>query len=264
MVGCAWPALRGFCSVGDPPNIGKLASSRTTRSAIICRIDEGAHHAIHRKESGGRLLPSGVVAVAGTFAGHQAVKLFVRRRKRAVQAPDQKPAEVEEHSPTVSGACTPQSQAPSAQVSPGLKAITPLSHSQNASNNGSPMMQPQTPNLYPTLSISSSITSLEPLGQGHRLSGQMGDSLSMSNCYTPNHQMAQGASNQASAGGSSRRFDSLSSTHSLESLTNSVSSLRFPTHAQHYDPNDWEDIEIGKGLALYNSMEIDRLRGCKR
>jgi hypothetical protein len=127
-------------------------------------------------------------------------------------------------------------------VSPGLKAITPLSHSHNASNNGSPMTQPQTPNLYPTLSISSSIVSLEPLSQGHRLSGQMGDSLAMSNYYTPNHQMSHGASAEASAS-ASRRYDSVSSTHSLESLTNSVSSLRFPTHARDYDPNAWEDIE---------------------
>lgn len=126
------------------------------------------------------------------------------------------------------------------------------------------MTQPQTPNLYPTLSISSSITSLEPLGQGHRLSGQMGDSLSMSNHYTAHHQISVGSSAQDSAAATSRRYDSLSSTHSLDSLTNSVSSLRFPTHAQEYDPNEWEDIEIGKGLALYNSMEIDRLRGCKR
>lgn len=232
--------------------------------AEIRRIDEGAHYAIHRKESGGRLLPAGVVAVVGTFAGHQAIKLFVRRRKRGTQPSEPKSAEVEEHSPTVSGACTPQSKALSAQVSPGLKAITPLTQSQNPSNHGSPMTQPQTPNLYPTLSISSSITSLEPLGQGHRLSGQMGDSLSMSNHYSAHHQMSNGASAQDSAAATSRRYDSLSSTHSLDSLTNSVSSLRFPTHAQEYDPNEWEDIEVGKGLALYNSMEIDRLRGCKR
>jgi glutamate 5-kinase len=26
----------------------------------------------------------------------------------------------------------------------------------------------------------------------------------------------------------------------------------------------WEEVAIGKGLALYNSVEIDRLRGVKR
>lgn len=132
------------------------------------------------------------------------------------------------------------------------------------------MTQPQTPNLYPTLSISSSIASLETLGQGqgqgHRVFGAIGDSLAMSSSHTPNSQTyMQGNSNQDSdVSGMPRRFDSLSSIHSdLESLTHSVSSLRFPARRE-YDMDKWEDVEIGKGLALYNSMEIDRLRGCKR
>ncbi|KAI5452257.1 Glutamate 5-kinase [Naganishia albida] len=230
-------------------------------------IDEGAHHAIHRRESGGRLLPSGVLAVLGTFASHQAVKLFVRRRKRGTRSDERKPAQVEQGTASASGACTPQSVAPSAQASPGIKPTTPAMTSQNPSHNGSPMTQPQTPNLYPTLSISSSIASLETLGQGqgHRVLGAMGDSLAMSSAHTPNSQTyAAGNSNRGSvASDMPRRFDSLSSTHSdLESLTQSVSSLRFPTHRE-YDMDEWEDVEIGKGLALYNSMEIDRLRGCK-
>jgi glutamate 5-kinase len=130
------------------------------------------------------------------------------------------------------------------------------------------MTQPQTPNLYPTLSISSSIASLETLGQGqgHRVFGAIGDSLTMSSAHTPNSAThVPGNSNRGSvASDMPRRFDSLSSTQSdLESLTQSVSSLRFPTHRE-YDMDEWEDVEIGKGLALYNSMEIDRLRGCKR
>lgn len=237
---------------------------------IVYSIDEGAHHAIHRRESGGRLLPSGVVAVVGAFASHQAVKLFVRRRKRGTRPDDSKFPQSEQSTASPSGACTPQSVAPSAQASPGIKPTTPAMTSQNPSNNGSPMTQPHTPNLYPTLSISSSIASLETLGQGqgqgHRVFGAIGDPLAMSSAQTPNSQThIQGNSNQGSvASGMPRRFDSLSSTHSdLESLTHSVSSLRFPTHRE-YDMDEWEDVEIGKGLALYNSMEIDRLRGCKR
>lgn len=211
----------------------------------------------------------------GAFAGHQAVKLFVRRRKRGTKSDDKKSPQIEQGPTVTSGASTPLSVIPSAQASPGAKPITPAVNSQNPSANGSPMTQPQTPNLYPTLSISSSIVSLEPLGQGqgqgYRVFGTMGDSLAMSNSNTPNSQTyAHGNSTRSSvASGMPRRFDSLSSTHSestLESLTNSVSSLRFPTHAQtrEYDMDEWEDVEIGKGLALYNSMEIDRLRGCKR
>ncbi|KAJ9110479.1 hypothetical protein QFC19_001605 [Naganishia cerealis] len=232
-------------------------------------IDEGAHHAIHRKESGGRLLPAGVVAVQGTFAGHQAVKLFVRRRKRKASLSDHRELATGANPASNSGASTPQSIAPSAQVSPGLKPTTPVLYSQNPSTNGSPMTQPQTPNLYPTLSISSSVISLEPLNQGgqHRFPGTMGESLNMSSSVTPNAQISAYGSRSSFASGLPRRFDSVSTTHSestLESLTNSVSSLRFPSSAREYDMTEWEDVEIGKGLALYNSMEIDRLKGCKR
>ncbi|KAJ9119690.1 hypothetical protein QFC22_003400 [Naganishia vaughanmartiniae] len=229
-------------------------------------IDEGAHHAIHRRESGGRLLPSGVVAVIGTFAGHQAVKVFVRRRKRRTSLPEQRGPEAKTNLGSGSGASTPQSMAPSAQVSPGLKPTTPVLHSQNPSAHGSPMTQPQTPNLYPTLSISSSIVSIEPLSQGHRIPGTIGESLNMSSAsITPNTQF-NANSNRSSVSGVPRRFDSGSTADSdtLESLTNSISSLRFPSSARVYDMDQWEDVEIGKGLALYNSMEIDRLKGCKR
>lgn len=204
----------------------------------------------------------------GTFAGHQAVKVLVRRRKRRTSLPDAREPEIQTNaaSGSGSGASTPQSMAPSAQVSPGIKPTTPVIYSQNPSTNGSPMTQPQTPNLYPTLSISSSIVSIEPLSQGHRTPGTIGESLNMSSTsITPNGQLIAN-SNRSSLSGVPRRFDSGSTADSatLESLTNSVSSLRFPSSARVYDMNEWEDVEIGKGLALYNSMEIDRLRGCKR
>ena len=30
------------------------------------------------------------------------------------------------------------------------------------------------------------------------------------------------------------------------------------------DQTEWEEVEIGKGLAQYNSVEIDRIKGMKR
>lgn len=30
------------------------------------------------------------------------------------------------------------------------------------------------------------------------------------------------------------------------------------------DVDEWEELEIGKGLAQYNSVEIDRIKGMKR
>ncbi|KZT51772.1 glutamate 5-kinase [Calocera cornea HHB12733] len=49
-------------------------------SAGTIVVDEGAHRALSRRESGGRLLPAGVLAVQGTFAQQQAVTIVVRRR----------------------------------------------------------------------------------------------------------------------------------------------------------------------------------------
>ncbi|WFD31342.1 glutamate 5-kinase [Malassezia sp. CBS 17886] len=44
-------------------------------------IDEGAYERISQKESGGRLLPAGVVGVEGNWERLQAVRLLVRRRR---------------------------------------------------------------------------------------------------------------------------------------------------------------------------------------
>jgi hypothetical protein len=49
---------------------------------LIIRVDEGAYRAITNKESGGRLLPAGVLRVEGVFASHQGVRLVVKRRRK--------------------------------------------------------------------------------------------------------------------------------------------------------------------------------------
>jgi glutamate 5-kinase len=30
------------------------------------------------------------------------------------------------------------------------------------------------------------------------------------------------------------------------------------------ETDEWEELEVGKGLAQYNSVEIDRIKGMKR
>ena len=39
-----------------------------------------------------------------------------------------------------------------------------------------------------------------------------------------------------------------------------------PTVKEREDPDGemWEEVEVGKGLAQYNSVEIDRIKGMKR
>ena len=97
-------------------------------------IDAGAHLVLSRRDSGGRLLPAGVVDVRGGFASGQAVRICVRRRKRvdgdALDALPDRAAD--EHMTYV---------------------------------DGSPMTQPGTPALLPAVSMSSSIASLEPLSR---------------------------------------------------------------------------------------------------
>ncbi|KDN48895.1 glutamate 5-kinase [Tilletiaria anomala UBC 951] len=47
-------------------------------------MDEGAYRAITRADSGGRLLPAGVIGVAGNWERMQAVRLVVRRKRKVV------------------------------------------------------------------------------------------------------------------------------------------------------------------------------------
>jgi glutamate 5-kinase len=137
------------------------------------RIDEGALRAIKRRESGGRLLPAGVVRIEGIFASHQAVRLVVRRR---IKFQDNDTDHTDVSRPT-----------------------TPNSSRQKRFEGDH--TGPITPNILPAMSMSSSIISLDPLSRS-----------------SPKMMEEEG----------------------------------------------WEEVEVGKGLAQYNSVEIDRIKGMKR
>ncbi|KAG8931109.1 hypothetical protein FRC03_002831 [Tulasnella sp. 419] len=57
----------------------KLWTSHTLTPSGSVVIDAGAHHVLARRESGGRLLPVGVLGVIGTFASGQAVRICVMK-----------------------------------------------------------------------------------------------------------------------------------------------------------------------------------------
>ncbi|EIW85620.1 glutamate 5-kinase [Coniophora puteana RWD-64-598 SS2] len=57
----------------------KAWTSHTLYPAGAVVIDRGAHTVLARRESGGRLLPAGVLGVRGSFASGQAVRVLVRR-----------------------------------------------------------------------------------------------------------------------------------------------------------------------------------------
>jgi len=67
----------------------KAWTSHTLHPSGSVIIDAGAHQVLSRRESGGRLLPAGVLGVRGAFASGQAVRILVRRDKRGDgQTPD--------------------------------------------------------------------------------------------------------------------------------------------------------------------------------
>lgn len=90
-------------------------------------IDAGAHAVLSRRESGGRLLPVGVVGVEGAFAAGQAVRIVVRRREGEHEG-----------------------------VNVAVSSTTRRSTADSIS-------EPPTPIIQAAASMSSSIVSLEPL-----------------------------------------------------------------------------------------------------
>jgi len=68
----------------NPMRDMKSWTSHTLFPAGTVIIDTGAHVVLSRKESGGRLLPVGVIGVKGSFASHQAVKICVRAKPDSV------------------------------------------------------------------------------------------------------------------------------------------------------------------------------------
>lgn len=168
-----------------------------------------------RRESGGRLLPAGVIRVEGVFASHQAVRLIVRRKRRSV---------LTSHVET-------DSHPPSPKLNPNSSSTTGSTVSflslQATTSESSITTYPTTPSIQPALSLSSSIASLDPLNR---------------------------SSNPASPG--------LQHQHAT-TMTTSGADLGVISEGVSV-ALDWEEVEIGKGLAQYNSSEIDRVKGMKR
>ncbi|RDB19374.1 putative glutamate 5-kinase [Hypsizygus marmoreus] len=150
-------------------------------------IDAGAHHVLSRRESGGRLLAAGVVGVIGAFASGQAVRIVIRRQ--------------------------PEGSTSSEDIETAVKVA--------AYADGEATTRPTTPTLGAASSLSSSVTSLEPLSRS--------------------------TSSTALA-------ESVSTTKTLQSPSEDDVVL------VERDV-DLDVIEVGRGLANYNSAQISRVKG---
>jgi glutamate 5-kinase len=203
---------------------------------IESRIDAGALRAITRKESGGRLLPAGVVRVEGVFASHQAVRLVVRRRRKIVERTLKSASSARSSSNETS----PDPSSPSlagAQILHPIPRNRPIDLLSGAMTDI--IIQPDTPNLKPVMSLSSSIASLDPLSRSVPPSPALHaitERLAANNiCASP-----------------------------LAQELKTVPEAQVLRDRGEADGDEWEEAEIGKGLAQYNSVEIDRIKGMKR
>lgn len=68
-----------FTASPEPTRDLKAWTSHTLNPSGTVVISAGAHYALSKRESGGQLLAVGVVAVIGTFAAGQAVRICVRQ-----------------------------------------------------------------------------------------------------------------------------------------------------------------------------------------
>ncbi|KAI0078965.1 glutamate 5-kinase [Panus rudis PR-1116 ss-1] len=59
----------------------KAWTSHTLHPSGSVIIDQGAYQVLSKRESGGRLLPAGVIGVRGAFASGQAVRIMIRKRQ---------------------------------------------------------------------------------------------------------------------------------------------------------------------------------------
>lgn len=179
----------------NPMRDMKSWTSHTLFPAGSIVIDTGAHVVLSRKESGGRLLPVGVIGIKGSFASHQAVRICVRVKTDAAGAggtnrlEDDQEAAVREYAQGI----------PTGVL--GSSPATPTTGSRRASG--------------------SDLATLAGGGAYHSL-----------------------------------HFGNLSLPSAIEE-----------DKAAHGDPDpidSWRLVEVGRGLANYNSEQIDKVKRMNR
>ncbi|KIO25570.1 hypothetical protein M407DRAFT_208803 [Tulasnella calospora MUT 4182] len=198
-------------------------------------IDSGAHNVLSRRESGGRLLAVGVLAVQGTFAAGQAVRVVIRK-------PKVRPGSSVNSSSLVTVTEPEAAKIVITETTTKVEVTT----EEKASSASPPMVpEPDSPHLKPLRSHSSSMSSMDPLSR----------SASLRNIYETLGKPAE------EAGGGDKPEDD-SATVTLSSKFFTLEDISSPT--QQPDEGDaWETVEVGRGLANYNSADIAKVRGAK-
>ncbi|KAI0781493.1 glutamate 5-kinase [Trametes elegans] len=159
-------------------------------------IDSGAHHVLSKRESGGRLLAAGVLGVRGAFASGQAVRIAIRKRR---------PEDATE------------ARAGSDNAESGSPGDARTSYADGATTT-----TPNTPEINPAASLSSSISTLDQLSAGD---------------------------------------EDMTPSTTLKTLPEEDTVLIERSAGD--DAAEWELEEVGRGLANYNSAQIERVKGLR-
>lgn len=168
-------------------------------------IDEGAYRRISKHESGGRLLPAGVVAVKGNWERMQAVRLVVRR--------------------PITSQASPASEVAAVDVDPSVP---------RASSTSSPSSSmPPTPPVLDSLAHTPTLDPLSDLRRSFSARSSIDSTASATEVAAPIAASA-GTSSAGSATASSRPRS-----------------------------QEWAYHEVGRCLANYTSLEVERIKGVK-
>lgn len=204
-------------------------------------IDAGAHAVLSRRESGGRLLAVGVVGVVGTFAPGQAVRILVRRH-----------LEPNDHHQLLG--LGHQQRGPMGGAGAALLAFKEVAGSQGASPD-----MPSSPDLMPaSASMIGSISTMDMLSRSASHGSLDTDAADVE--ATP---MVSKLTLEPEA--HDHNEDSVAQ-HSSRKATgeSSGSGRKTHVHADVKPDDEWIDIEVGRGLANYNSADIAKVMGMKR
>ncbi|KAI0823911.1 glutamate 5-kinase [Trametes gibbosa] len=173
----------------------KSWTSHTLHPSGSVIIDSGAHHVLSKRESGGRLLAAGVLGVRGAFASGQAVRILIQKH--------------------ISGEGT-ETAAGSDKTEGGSPTSVRSSYADGATTT-----EPNTPEINPAASLSSSISTIDQLST-------MEEEMTPSTTLKPLPE---------------------DDTVVIEAAEDSAAG--------------WELEEVGRGLANYNSAQIERVKGLR-
>ncbi|KAI0792686.1 Aspartate/glutamate/uridylate kinase [Abortiporus biennis] len=203
----------------------KAWTSHTLYPSGAVIIDSGAHQVLSKRESGGRLLPAGVIGVKGAFASGMAVKICIRKKKGGVVEPEfaQEEEEVEVSEKPIFGTDT----------------------------------EPNTPALTGIESISSSISTLDGM-LGGRLVG-----LDHQHQHGPSHLSREIKLEEEGGYDEVTPSVSLKVLPDDDKVLFTGSHHHLRDGKDEEEVEEWEIEEVGRGLANYNYAQIDRVKGLK-